>query len=259
MRINDWLTIDEAEFAFSFVRSSGPGGQNVNKVATACELRFDARRSPSLPADVAVRLLRLVGSRATKEGIIILSADQQRSQEANRRDALERLKAMIAEAAIRPVKRVATKPTQASRKKRLEGKASAQMSRSCAAAPALSIKRLIRAEVDLIESLRHAQFGSRARRSAPAVRPYGQALVLDDRPEFRWPLKGLVCSGHTARTSSRPMRRHRSSPIFRQDCHAGSQCSRFNQADFCSRIGRPAASARGPKDRRSGGSSGPSA
>ncbi len=101
------------------------------------------------------------------------------------------------------------------------------------AAPAV-----IGAEVDLIESLRHAQFGSRARRSAPAVRPYGQALVLDDRPEFRWPLKGLACGGHPARTLSRPMRRHRFSPIFRQDCRAGSQRSRFNQVDFCSTADR---------------------
>jgi ribosome-associated protein len=123
MKINDWLTLDPAEILFSFVRSSGPGGQNVNKVSTACELRFDARRSASLPADVAVRLLKLAGSRATKEGVIVIFADQQRSQEGNRREAMSRLEELVVKAAIRPAKRVATRPTAASRKKRLEGKA----------------------------------------------------------------------------------------------------------------------------------------
>jgi ribosome-associated protein len=117
------ISIPESEFELSFVRSSGPGGQNVNKVATACELRFDARRSPSLPADVAVRLMKLAGKRLTKDGIVVISADRHRSQEMNRADALQRITDMIREAARPPPpKRRPTKPTKGSVERRLKAK-----------------------------------------------------------------------------------------------------------------------------------------
>jgi ribosome-associated protein len=122
MRVTDSITIDESELDEDFVRSSGPGGQNVNKLATAVQLRFDARRSPSLPNDVAVRLMGLAGKRLTKDGVIVITAQSHRTQEANRRDARDRLIAMIRQAAVAPVKRRATKPTRASREKRLESK-----------------------------------------------------------------------------------------------------------------------------------------
>jgi ribosome-associated protein len=122
IRITDTISIDESEIEESFVRSSGPGGQNVNKLSTAVQLRFDARRSPSLPNDVAVRLMRLAGKRLTKEGVLVIIAQNHRTQERNRADAQERLVALIQEAAVRPEKRIPTKPTKASREKRLEGK-----------------------------------------------------------------------------------------------------------------------------------------
>ena len=122
IRVTDSISIDESEIEENFVRSSGPGGQNVNKLSTAVQLRFDIRRSPSLPNDVAIRLLRLGGSRVTKDGVLVLLAQQHRTQERNRADALERLVALIKEAAVRPIPRRATKPTKASKQKRLEGK-----------------------------------------------------------------------------------------------------------------------------------------
>ena len=122
IRITDDIAIDESEIAESFVRSSGPGGQNVNKLSTAVQLRFDVRRSPSLPNDVAVRLMRLAGKRLTKEGELVIVAQNHRTQERNRAEALERLVALIQQAAVPPEKRVPTKPTRASREKRLEGK-----------------------------------------------------------------------------------------------------------------------------------------
>lgn len=122
IRITRTIAIDEDEVRFSFVRASGPGGQNVNKVATAAELRFDAARSPSLPDDVRERLMRLAGRRLTKDGEIVLFADRFRTQERNREDALERLAGLIRQAAVRPVPRKTTKPTLASKKRRLEGK-----------------------------------------------------------------------------------------------------------------------------------------
>ncbi len=122
IRITDDISLDEREIEESFVRSSGPGGQNVNKLSTAVQLRFDVRRSPSLPNDVAVRMMRLGGKRITKDGVLVIVAQTHRTQERNRADALERLAALIREAAVRPVKRIATKPTRASKQKRLEGK-----------------------------------------------------------------------------------------------------------------------------------------
>ncbi|HZP77309.1 MAG TPA: alternative ribosome rescue aminoacyl-tRNA hydrolase ArfB [Pseudolabrys sp.] len=122
LRITDTLAIDESELSENFVRSSGPGGQNVNKVSSAVQLRFDARHSPSLPNDVAIRLMRLAGSRLTKDGVIVIIAQRHRSQDQNRQDARDRLVELIREAAIRPVARRPTKPTKAARQKRIEGK-----------------------------------------------------------------------------------------------------------------------------------------
>ena len=99
IRITDTISINEAELTESFVRASGPGGQNVNKVSSAVQLRFDARHSPSLPNDVAVRLMRLAGKRVTKEGVIVIIAQQHRTQERNREDARERLFDLIRQAA----------------------------------------------------------------------------------------------------------------------------------------------------------------
>jgi ribosome-associated protein len=122
IRVTDHISIDESEIEESFVRSSGPGGQNVNKLSTAVQLRFDVRRSPSLPNDVAIRLMRLAGKRLTKDGVLVLIAQNHRTQERNRAEATERLVALIQEAAIRPTVRRATKPTKASKERRIEGK-----------------------------------------------------------------------------------------------------------------------------------------
>jgi ribosome-associated protein len=122
IRITETISIDESEIEESFVRSSGPGGQNVNKLSTAVQLRFDVRRSPSLPNDVAIRLMQLAGRRVTKDGVLVLIAQNQRTQERNRAEALERLIELIREAAVKPVPRRATKPTKASKQKRIEGK-----------------------------------------------------------------------------------------------------------------------------------------
>ena len=122
IRITDQISIDESELHESFVRSSGPGGQNVNKLSTAVQLRFDVRHSPSLPSDVAVRLMRLAGRRMTKDGVLVLIARNHRTQERNRAEAQERLIDLIQQAAVRPTPRRATKPTRASKQRRIEGK-----------------------------------------------------------------------------------------------------------------------------------------
>ncbi|HVQ81479.1 MAG: alternative ribosome rescue aminoacyl-tRNA hydrolase ArfB [Pseudolabrys sp.] len=120
--ITDTISIQESELSESFVRASGPGGQNVNKVSSAVQLRFDARHSPSLPNDVAVRLMRIAGKRLTKEGVIVIVAQQHRTQERNREDARERLFDMIRQAAVRPTPRRPTKVPKAQRRERLETK-----------------------------------------------------------------------------------------------------------------------------------------
>ncbi len=121
LRISRDLTIDENDIDISFVRASGPGGQNVNKLSTAAQLRFDTRRVTLAP-DVAARLNRLAGQRMTKDGVIVMHGQRFRTQERNRADVIDRLVELLREASVRPTPRRATRPTLGSKQRRLEGK-----------------------------------------------------------------------------------------------------------------------------------------
>jgi ribosome-associated protein len=122
IRVTAHISIDEREIDESFVRASGPGGQNVNKLATAVQLRFDVRGSPSLPAEVRERLERLAGARLTRDGVLVIIAQRHRTQGRNRQDALDRLIDLIRRAAIEPRVRRPTKPSRASRERRVDTK-----------------------------------------------------------------------------------------------------------------------------------------
>jgi len=122
IRVTDHISIDEREIEESFVRASGPGGQNVNKLATAVQLRFNVRGSPSLPAEVRARLERLAGTRITRDGVLVIIAQRHRTQGRNREDALDRLVDLVRRSAVAPRLRRPTRPTAAARRRRVEAK-----------------------------------------------------------------------------------------------------------------------------------------
>ena len=122
IRITDRISIEERELEERFVRASGPGGQNVNKLSSAVQLRFDVRHSPSLTPDVRQRLERMAGRRLTRDGVLVIMAQRHRTQERNRQDALDRLVELIREASIAPIPRRPTRPTRGSKERRLATK-----------------------------------------------------------------------------------------------------------------------------------------
>jgi ribosome-associated protein len=122
IEITETITLHETELRIDFVQASGPGGQNVNKVATAAQLRFDIANSPSLPGEVKTRLIRLAGKRVTQEGVLILEARNHRTQEGNRQEAIRRFVELVRRALEKPKKRKPTKPSQAAQEKRLQVK-----------------------------------------------------------------------------------------------------------------------------------------
>lgn len=122
MKVTETLEINDAELSETFVRASGPGGQNVNKVSTAVQLRFDVRHSPSLPEDVRTRLLQLAHNRITKEGVLVILAQRYRTQEQNRQDARDRLISLIRQALYKPKKRISTAPSRSVIQKTLDDK-----------------------------------------------------------------------------------------------------------------------------------------
>jgi ribosome-associated protein len=122
IQVTPSIRIDESELQFVFSRSSGPGGQNVNKVSTAVQLRFDVSRCTAIPDRVKKRLAELAGSRMTRDGVLVINARRRRTQERNRQDAIDRLVELIREAARKPKRRIDTRPTVQSRERRLEEK-----------------------------------------------------------------------------------------------------------------------------------------
>jgi ribosome-associated protein len=122
IRITPQISLDEREIEERFIRASGPGGQNVNKLATAVQLRFDVRHSPALPDEVRTRLAVLAGRRLTRDGVLVITAQRHRTQERNRSDALDRLIELVRQAAVRPTPRRPTRPPKAARERRIESK-----------------------------------------------------------------------------------------------------------------------------------------
>jgi len=122
IRITETLFIDEDEFQLDFIRSSGPGGQNVNKVATAVQLRFNVQKSASLSAEIRDRLMRIAGKKMTEDGILVIKARRFRSQDKNRKDAIDRLIELIRQATVKPKPRRKTRPSPATRERRLSAK-----------------------------------------------------------------------------------------------------------------------------------------
>ena len=139
IRIDSRTSIDEGDLRESFIRASGPGGQNVNKVSTAVELRYDARGARTLPEDVRERLMKLAGSRLTLDGVIVILSQRFRTQERNRADALQRLVAMVRQAAVRPIRRIATRPTLGSKTRRLDAKKIASTTKSLRKPPSRDV------------------------------------------------------------------------------------------------------------------------